>query len=192
MAGTLPDTLRYTKFWGVSWAHDGSGVYYSRYPAAAPGSGDDAAKLGALLPQARHELRRRTASSTRSRTTPRACPRDGSPRTVITSSSRQVDGYEKNGVELPGPAQARRERARRSSWTGTRSTTSSVRVVMSCYFHTTWTAPLGQVIAVDAHQAPSGARWYRKAARPSSRRATWADAHRRAATWKMPTGCAYL
>ena len=26
------DTLRFTKFWGVSWAHDGSGVYYDRYP----------------------------------------------------------------------------------------------------------------------------------------------------------------
>ena len=29
----LPDDLRFTKFWGVSWARDGSGVYYSRYPA---------------------------------------------------------------------------------------------------------------------------------------------------------------
>src|SRR6266702_906297 len=24
-----PDALRFTKFWGVSWARDGSGVYYS-------------------------------------------------------------------------------------------------------------------------------------------------------------------
>jgi len=28
----LPDTLTWTKFSGVSWAHDGSGVFYSRYP----------------------------------------------------------------------------------------------------------------------------------------------------------------
>ncbi|RME24097.1 MAG: S9 family peptidase [Deltaproteobacteria bacterium] len=28
----LPDTLAWTKFSGVSWAHDGSGVFYSRYP----------------------------------------------------------------------------------------------------------------------------------------------------------------
>lgn len=40
----LIDTLRFTKFWGVSWAHDGSGVYYSRYPALANGKGDDAGR----------------------------------------------------------------------------------------------------------------------------------------------------
>ena len=36
----LPDELRQTKFWELSWAADGSGVYYSRYPARA----DDAAR----------------------------------------------------------------------------------------------------------------------------------------------------
>ncbi|MBX5460036.1 MAG: S9 family peptidase [Steroidobacteraceae bacterium] len=44
----LPDTLNHTKFWGVSWARDGSGVYYSRYPARknAPedSRGDDAGR----------------------------------------------------------------------------------------------------------------------------------------------------
>ena len=40
----LEDTLRLTKFWGVSWAHDDSGVYYSRYPARADGKGDDAGR----------------------------------------------------------------------------------------------------------------------------------------------------
>ena len=38
------DVLRFTKFWGVSWARDGSGVYYSRYPALPNGKGDDAAR----------------------------------------------------------------------------------------------------------------------------------------------------
>ncbi len=39
----LPDELRQTKFWELSWAADGSGVYYSRYPARADDSsrGDD-------------------------------------------------------------------------------------------------------------------------------------------------------
>ena len=39
----LPDELRQTKFWELSWAADGSGVYYSRYPARAddPARGDD-------------------------------------------------------------------------------------------------------------------------------------------------------
>ncbi len=40
----VPDTLRFTKFWGVSWARDGSGVYYSRYPALPNGKGDDAGR----------------------------------------------------------------------------------------------------------------------------------------------------
>ena len=37
----LPDELRRVKFWQMSWAADGSGVYYSRYPARADGRGDD-------------------------------------------------------------------------------------------------------------------------------------------------------
>lgn len=40
----LDDTLRNTKFWGVSWLRDGSGVYYSRYPALADGKPDGAAQ----------------------------------------------------------------------------------------------------------------------------------------------------
>jgi prolyl oligopeptidase len=40
----LPDVLRFTKFWGVSWARDDSGVYYSRYPALPDGRGDDAGR----------------------------------------------------------------------------------------------------------------------------------------------------
>src|SRR5256714_606816 len=40
----LPDILRFTKFWGVSWARDGSGVYYSRYPALPDGRGDDSSR----------------------------------------------------------------------------------------------------------------------------------------------------
>ena len=37
----LGEVLRYTKFTSASWARDGSGFYYSRYPARADGSGDD-------------------------------------------------------------------------------------------------------------------------------------------------------
>ncbi|MFT3906038.1 MAG: prolyl oligopeptidase family serine peptidase [Steroidobacteraceae bacterium] len=37
----LPDVLTDTKFTGVSWARDGSGFYYSRYPKRADGRGDD-------------------------------------------------------------------------------------------------------------------------------------------------------
>ena len=37
----LPDLIQYTKFTDVSWARDGSGFYYSRYPQGADGRGDD-------------------------------------------------------------------------------------------------------------------------------------------------------
>ena len=40
----FPEALHDTKFWGVSWARDGSGVYYSRYPEVSAGKGDDAAR----------------------------------------------------------------------------------------------------------------------------------------------------
>jgi prolyl oligopeptidase len=37
----LKDHLTFTKFSGLSWARDNSGVYYSRYPEGANGKGDD-------------------------------------------------------------------------------------------------------------------------------------------------------
>src|SRR5579872_6092290 len=40
----LPDTLRFTKFWEVTWAHDGAGLYYSKYPALPNGIGDDSGR----------------------------------------------------------------------------------------------------------------------------------------------------
>jgi prolyl oligopeptidase len=36
----LPDVIQHSKFFPVAWAPDGSGVYYSRYPAREDGTGD--------------------------------------------------------------------------------------------------------------------------------------------------------
>jgi len=41
----LPDVLKFSKFWNVSWARDNSGVYYSRYPLK-PGDSAETAERG--------------------------------------------------------------------------------------------------------------------------------------------------
>jgi len=43
--GDLPDVLKFSKFWNVSWARDSSGVYYSRYPLK-PGDTTETAERG--------------------------------------------------------------------------------------------------------------------------------------------------
>ena len=97
----------------------------------ADGKGDDAArpavyfhKLGTAQDAGPSRLRGHGPSR-------RACPRRGSPRTVITSSSRWCDGYEKNGVELLDLRKPGAKRAAAVRCTGTRSTTSSARMAMS-------------------------------------------------------------
>ena len=147
----LKDELRYTKFWGVSWAHDGSGVYYSRYPAVAVGKGDDAGrpavyfhKLGTTQDEDRlvYEI---TDHPTR---IPQARVTEDGRYLVIT----QVEGYEKNGVVLmdlrkPGAA----AQPLLMGWDGLYHFIGSRGDEL--YFHTTHNAPLGRVIAVDAHQS---------------------------------------
>src|SRR5262249_14315210 len=39
----LPDTIRWIKFSGVSWTHDGRGFFYGRYPEPLPGQALQAA-----------------------------------------------------------------------------------------------------------------------------------------------------
>jgi prolyl oligopeptidase len=149
----LKDELRYTKFWGVSWAHDGSGVYYSRYPALALGKGDDAGrpalyfhKLNTSQDADRlvYEIKDHPTRIPQGRVT-----EDGH-YLVIT----QVEGYEKNGVELldllkPG-AQAQ---PLLMGWDALYNFIGSRGDEL--YFHTTHNAPLGCVIAIDAHQPAS-------------------------------------
>jgi prolyl oligopeptidase len=147
------DELRYTKFWGVSWAHDGSGVYYSRYPALAVGKGDDAGRPALYFhklntPQDAdrlvYEIKDHPTRIPQGRVT-----EDGH-YLVIT----QVEGYEKNGVELldllkPG-AQVQ---PLFMGWDALYNFIGSRADEL--YFHTTHNAPLGRVIAIDAHQPAS-------------------------------------
>jgi len=151
-AADLTDVLRFTKFWGVSWAHDGSGVYYSRYPTLSDGRGDDAArpavyfhKLGTsqdddrLVYQVTDDPNRIPAGRV---------TEDGN-YLVVT----QFDGYEKNGVEVldlrsPGA----KPHPLFTAWDALYTYVGAQGDEL--YFRTTKDAPFGRVIAVDARAAP--------------------------------------
>ncbi len=150
----LPETLRFTKFWGLSWARDDSGVYYSRYPALPNGHGDDSGRpavyfhrLGTAQDhdQLVYEVTNHPTHVPMARVT-----EDGH-YLVITL----FEGYEKNGVDLldlrhPG------EKAQPlfAGWDGL-YTYLGVHG-HDLYFQTTRDAPLGRVIAVDPHEPAVG------------------------------------
>jgi prolyl oligopeptidase len=144
----LADELRFTKFWGVSWARDSSGVYYSRYPALPDGRGDDNGRPAVYF----HELgtaqeRDRLVYEVSDHPTrvPMARVTEDGHYLIITL----VEGYEKNGVDVidlrrPG------EKARPvfSDWQALYTFIGARGHEL--YFQTTYHAPLGRVIAVDA------------------------------------------
>jgi len=149
-ATDLPDTLRFTKFWGVSWARDGSGVYYSRYPALPDGRGDDAGrpaiyfhKLGTAQDRDRlvYEVVNHPTHVPMARVT-----EDGH-YLVVTL----VEGYEKNAVEL---LDLHRPEAKPEPLFG--AWDALYRYIGShgteLYFQSTRNAPLGAVLAVDARE----------------------------------------
>jgi prolyl oligopeptidase len=146
----LPDTLRFTKLWSVSWARDGSGVYYSRYPALPDGRGDDlgrpAVYFHALGTPQDHDRLVYEVTDHPTHIPVARVTEDGH-YLVVTL----VEGYEKNGVEV---IDLRRPEAKPqplfSAWD------ALYRFIGArgheLYFQTTHKAPLGAVIAVDARQ----------------------------------------
>ena len=151
----LADTLRDTKFWGVSWAHDGSGVYYSRYPSLASGQGDDTARPALYfhkLGTAQHDDRLVYEVTNHPTRIPWGRVTEDGHYLVITL----VDGYEKNGVELIDLRQPDGgARPLFPEWDGLYTFIGSHGEEL--YFRTTKDAPFGRVIAVDAHAARAGA-----------------------------------
>jgi prolyl oligopeptidase len=147
-AADLSDVLRFTKFWGVSWAHDGSGVYYSRYPALPHGKGDDSGRPALYfhrLGTAQDEDRLVYQVTDHPTRIPSGRVTDDGHYLVITL----FDGYEKNGVNLldlrrPG-AQVRPLFA---AWDALYNFIGSHG--HDLYFQTTKDAPLSRVISVDA------------------------------------------
>jgi prolyl oligopeptidase len=152
----LPDTLRYTKFWGVSWAHDGSGVYYDRYPVLPNGKGDDAGRpaiyfhrMGESQDQDKlvYEV---TDHPTR---IPAGHVTDDGHYLIIT----QFDGYEKNAVSILDLRQpGAKVKPLFYAWDALYNFIGSQDDRL--YFLTTKNAPLRRVIAVDARQ-PASTSW---------------------------------
>jgi prolyl oligopeptidase len=152
----LSDTLHYTKFSGVSWAHDGSGVYYSRYPALPNGKGDDAARPAIYfhrMGQAQDQDQLVYAVTDHPTWVPYGTVTDDGRYLIITLS----DGYEKNGVSIldlrkPGS----KVKPLFYAWDALYNFIGSEGDQL--YFHTTKSAPQRRVIAVDASQ-PAGTQW---------------------------------
>jgi prolyl oligopeptidase len=157
----LPDTLRYSKFWPVSWARDSSGVYYSRYPlkknqAADDSRGDDAGrpdvffhKLGGAQ-SADRLVYQVTDHPTRV------------PSVQVTEDGRYLviglfDGYEANAwliQDLRKPDA--KPQPLFTAWDALYNFLGSNGDEL--YFQTTKDAPRGRVIAIAAHD-PAPARW---------------------------------
>ncbi|HVY80123.1 MAG TPA: hypothetical protein VG994_04005, partial [Steroidobacteraceae bacterium] len=158
----LPDTIVRTKFFGVSWARDGSGVYYSKYPARpnAPqdSKGDDAGrpdiyfhKLGE--PQDRDRLVYVVKDSPTY--TPEAEVTEDGRYLIITLS----EGTIANGVDvLDLKTPNAKPRKLFSKWDALYLFIGSKGDEL--FFQTTNQAPQGRVIAVNAKRTePAPSTW---------------------------------
>jgi prolyl oligopeptidase len=154
----LPDELRLTKFWGLSWASDGSGVYYSRYPRRAddPSRGDDQGQPVVHF----HRLgdaQDRDIEIYRVKDHPRRAPSAS-----VSDDGRWLfvslfDGYRTNAIDLidlQNPKAA--PRTLFGAWDARYSIIGSEGDTL--YVVTTNNAPQSRVIAVDARD-PSPQKW---------------------------------
>ena len=158
----LPAAVKFNKFWPLAWAHDSSGVYYSRYPLK-PGQNADEAQRGddAGRPDIYyHELDdAQSADKLVFKVTDHATR---VPAPEITEDGRYLiiglfEGYETNGVliqDLRKPNS--KPRALLTAWDALYNFIGSKGDEL--YFQTTNAAPRGRVIAVDAND-PAPARW---------------------------------
>jgi prolyl oligopeptidase len=155
-ATDLPDTLRFTKFWGVSWARDGSGVYYSRYPSLANGRGDDAGRPAVYfhrLGDTQDRDRLVYAVTNHPTRVPAGKVTDDGHYLVITL----FDGYERNGVDILDLRKpAAKPTSLFSAWDALYDFIGGIGDRL--YFQTTRDAPRRRVIAVDVRQ-PADTNW---------------------------------
>ncbi len=150
-AADLPDLLRFTKFWGVSWARDGSGVFYSRYPALPNGAGDDSGRPAIYfhrLGERQEQDRLIYAVTDHPTRVPAGRVTEDGHYLVISL----FDGYERNGVELLDLRDATAKvRPVFTAWDALYTFIGSHREEL--YFLTTRGAPQRRVIAFNASHA---------------------------------------
>lgn len=152
----LPDVLQGTKFTGVSWARDGSGFYYSRYPQRADGSYDDARQVAIwyhALGTAQGADRLIYAITDHPTRDPYAQVTEDGDWLVITVS----DGYLSNGIyyRALGASAAHDAPVVRllDRWDAIYEFLGNEGPEF--FFHTTRDAPAGRVIAIDVrHPQP--------------------------------------
>jgi len=151
----LPDTIRFVKFTPVSWAPDGSGFYYSRYPARDLERGDDSTQVSVWF----HRRGSRQADDRRVYAVEDSAVRNPYP--AVTDDGRWLvltvaDGFAANGIyyldlEHPGAAVRLLDR-----WDGRYTFLGNSGAEF--YFLSTAGAPRGRVIAVNLNH-PRPADW---------------------------------
>jgi prolyl oligopeptidase len=149
----LADTLRFTKFWGVSWARDSSGVYYSRYPSLPNGKGDDSGRPAIyfhLLGEPQERDRLVFAVTDHPTRVPSGRVTEDGRFLVITL----FDGYERNGVDLLDlRTPAARAKPLFAAWDALYTFIGSHGDEL--YFLTTRKAPHREVIAINVRHPAS-------------------------------------
>ena len=154
----LPDELRFTKFWELSWSRDSAAVYYSRYPARAGAAGeasvdprgDDRAQPSVH----RHRLGSEQSADERiyavtdhpTRVPSASVSDDG--RWLVVSL---FDGYVTNGVDLidlTNPSAPRQPLF--AAWDALYTVIGNLGDTF--YVQTTAAAPRGRIIAVDVRR----------------------------------------
>ncbi len=146
----LPDTIEWAKFTNIAWLKDGSGFFYSRFQAPAPGEKFQSTNLNQQLmyhgigtPQSNDNLI--YATPDRPKLGHSAQVSDDGRWLVITSSAGTDDRYEISVMELTrqqGPRTLIPGLDHSWSLAGTRGTT--------LYFVTNKDAPRYRLVAVDA------------------------------------------
>ena len=156
----LPDEIRFTKFFHLSWAKDGSGVWYSRYPErrgqSDAGRGDDQAQpaiyFHALGESQNADRLVYTVPENRERTPDAERTEDGSYLILNVYAGSKENGIRLLDLRVPGATAQDLfyDWDARYQVIGTQGATFFV--------WTTQGAPNGRVVAVDVRQ-PARANW---------------------------------